>query len=576
VHALDLIGLQEAPGNPPPVDHGLIAWATDGVLLSLIILALLGILLVAALREARRPVLLSLLGVLIVSAILRWLLPAETSFTAWPYKRAVPLALAMYEGPVLPLLSGWFDLTIYLDDLIFETNRWMAILSPLVLFLHARKLLRDDWSALAAAALLAVHPSHLRHSASDVLFIQSIFFSSLAFAALYTAIEESRRWWGIAAAGAFPVLAVLCYQSRPLNIIFAPLFLAAIFLTIRGHGVPRRNAMVAAVAIVGTAAWSVATHLWPRFSGDLQSGLSTDTLAGFWATFTGPQNVVVNPWVTPVGLMGLMVAGGVVLWRRGGTWRLKGLFLLGWLLAFFVAHGYVPTAELLVVSRYLLHLATPMILLAAAATPLLLSRTKWLGVALALYLAAVPFIHGPFIGAVGYNQQQEKAFLLASREAIPAGCTVLEYASPVKNESGGWFNGFGSRMLRTGARIHEGRAERAWPVDLYQSHRPDAPLALDDALARIDADGEACRYLYRGFECYIRPARSPRMAAACLRAERALDLETVASGWFPARSYDVVYSGFDAVENKPGRYQDWFNNSGAPIELKIFRIKGRR
>ncbi len=243
MHALDLIGVHEAPGTPP-VDHGLIAWATDGVLLSLIVLALLGILLFAALRECRRPVVLSLLGVLVGAALLRWLLPVETSFTAWPFKRAVPLALAMYEGPVLPLLSGWFDLTIYLDDLIFETNRWMAILSPLVFFLHARRLLRDDWAAVAAAALLAVHPSHLRHAASDVLFIQSIFFSSLAFAALYTYLEESRRWWGIAAGVAFPILAVICYESRPLNIIFAPLFLAAIFLTTRGHGVSRRVALV--------------------------------------------------------------------------------------------------------------------------------------------------------------------------------------------------------------------------------------------------------------------------------------------------------------------------------------------
>jgi len=575
VHALDLIGVHEAPGTPP-VDHGLIAWATDGVLLSLIVLALLGILLFAALRECRRPVVLSLLGVLVGAALLRWLLPVETSFTAWPFKRAVPLALAMYEGPVLPLLSGWFDLTIYLDDLIFETNRWMAILSPLVFFLHARRLLRDDWAAVAAAALLAVHPSHLRHAASDVLFIQSIFFSSLAFAALYTYLEESRRWWGIAAGVAFPILAVICYESRPLNIIFAPLFLAAIFLTTRGHGVSRRDTLVGVVAILATAAWSVATHLVPRFSGDLQSGLSVDTLAGFWATFIGPQNVLINPWVTPVGLMGLVVLGAVVLWRRRGTWRRKGLFLLGWLFAFFVAHGYIPTAEVLIVSRYLLHLAAPMILLAAAGVPLLLARSKWLGVALALYLAAVPFIHGSFIGAVQYNQQQEKRFLLAAREAIPAGCTVLEYASPVKNQSGGWFNGFGSRMLRTGARVHEGRAARAWPVELYQAHRADAPLSLADAMARSEADGDTCRYLYRGFECYIRPAASPRMATACIRAERALDLEPVASHRFPARSYDVVYSGFDAVENKPDRYEDWFNNSGVPIELKIFRIKGRR
>lgn len=576
MHALDLMGLQEAPGNPPPVDHGLLAWATDGVLLSLLVLGLLGVLLVAALRDCRRPVLLGLLGVMVASVTLRWLLPVETSFTAWPFKRAVPLALAIYEGPVLSLLTGWFDGTVYLDDLIFETNRWMAILSPLVLFLHARKLLRNDWAAVAAAALLATHPSHLRHAASDVLFIQSIFFSSLAFAALYTALEESRRWWGIAAAVTFPILAVICYQSRPLNILFAPLFLAAIFLTIRGHGVPRRSAVIGAVAIVVTAAWSVATHLLPRFSGDVQSGLSLHTLAGFWSTFTGPQNVVVNPWVTPLGLMGLMVLGGIALWRRGGAWRLKGVFLVGWLMAFFVAHGYVPTAEVLVVSRYLLHLATPMILLAAAATPLLLKRSSWLGVALAVYLAAVPFIHGSFIGAVGFNQQQEKRFLLASREAIPAGCTVLEYASPAKNRAGGWFNGFGSRLLRTGARVRDGRVERAWPVEVYQSRGADAPLSLEDALARSEAAGASCRYLYRGFECYVRPAASPRMAAACLHAERTLDLETVASLRFPARSYDVVYSGFDAVEEKPDRYEEWFNNSGATVELKIFRITGRR
>ena len=574
MHALDLIALQEAPGNPPPVDHGLLAWATDGILLSLLTLAILAVLLAAALRSCQRPVILGLLGVMAGSLLLRLTLPVATSFTAWPFQRAVPLALGIYEGPVLSLLTGWFHGTVYLDDLIFETNRWMAILSPLVLFLHARKLLRSDGAALAAAALLAVHPSHLRHSASDVLFIQSIFFSSLAFAALYTALEESRRWWGIAAAVAFPFLALVCYQSRPLNILFAPLFLAAIVLTTRGHGVPRRNAWIGAAAIVATAAWSIATHLLPRFSGNLRSGLSLRTLEGFWTTFTGPQNIVVNPWITPVGLMGLMVLGGIVLWRRGGAWRLKLFFLTGWLMAFFVAHGYVPTAEILVVSRYLLHLATPMILLAAAGTPLLFQRSRWLAVALVVYLAAVPFIHGSFIGAVQYNQQQEKRFLVASREAVPAGCTVLEYASPVENRFGGWFGGFGSRLLRTGARVRDGRVERAWPVGIYQSREADAPLSLEAALARTE--GDSCRYLYRGFECYIRPAASPRMAAACLQAERTLTLETVASGRFPARSYDVVYSGLDAVEEQPDRYEDWFNNSGATIELKLFRITGRR
>lgn len=574
-NTLYLDSVFNAPGAPPG-PYSLIDWVTDGTVQSLLFLVLLGILLRVALRRCRPAVIWTLLGVTAFSVLLRYVMPVETSFTAWPYKRAVPLALSMYEGPVLAHLSGWFGFTIYLDDLVFEVNRWMAMLSPLALFLHSRKLLRHDGSAIVAAAILAVYPSHIRHSASDVLFIQSLFMSSLAFAALYTAMEESRRWWGVASAIAFPFLAVSCYQSRPLNIIFAPLFLAALLLTIRGHSVPRRISVIAGGVICATAAWSIWTYLLPHFSGQVRSGLSVETLAGFYATFTGPQNVIFDPWITPIGLIVLFLAGAVYLWRRGGDWRLKGVFLVGWFFAFFVAHGVIPTAEVLVVSRYLLHLAPPVILLAAATTPLLQKLSHKVLAAAVVYLLAVPFIHASFIGAVSYNQQQEKAFLLASRDAVPDACTVLEYSSSSNNDCAGWFGGFGSRILRTGSRLRNGQVERAWTAGIFQSVGTGTPLSLERTLAELDLGEDSCLYYYRGFECYIRGTAFPPMAGPCAALERSFDLEPIRVTRFPARTFDLVFSGYHAVVNKPHRDEESFNNMGAPIELGFFRVKGLR
>ena len=236
----------------------------------------------------------------------------------------------------------------------------------------------------------------------------------------------------------------------------------------------------------------------------------------------------------------------------------------------------MPTSEILVVSRYLLHLAGPTILLAAAATPLLMKLRIWVKIPFGIYLFTVPLLHGHFIGAVDFNQQQEKTFLLESRGVISEGCTVLEYSSPSNNRFGGWFDGFGSRILRAGSRVRDGRIERAWRVGIFQSVEPDAPLSMERILDELELSEDDCLLYYRGFECYIRGSASPPMARPCIALERSFTLEPLVTTRFPARVYDVVFSGYEALEDRSGRFQDSFNNSGRPIELGFFRVTGRR
>ena len=93
---------------------------------------------------------------------------------AWPYSRVVPLAGALYNGPMLAWLSHALRVDVTLVGTIFKTDLFLAALTPAALFVHARAGLKDLRAALAALLLMATLPAHIRFSRSDVEFLQSL------------------------------------------------------------------------------------------------------------------------------------------------------------------------------------------------------------------------------------------------------------------------------------------------------------------------------------------------------------------------------------------------------------------
>ena len=225
--------------NERPFD-ALLRVLGDGSLHLLLGLLLLGGLVGRGLREAPRWVTWALLLVTVGGALLRLGLAAPTTMTAWTYARVPPLTNALFQGPVLDLLSRATGATVGLTGLVAAVSLLLASVTPVIVFAHARYLFKDARAGLLAAALVAVVPMHLRFSASDVFFIQSIAGSSLVFTLLYTASLEPSRLWRLLSLCALPAVAYVTLLVRPLNLVFVPFFFAT-GLWLVGPDVPLRR-----------------------------------------------------------------------------------------------------------------------------------------------------------------------------------------------------------------------------------------------------------------------------------------------------------------------------------------------
>ncbi|MEZ4392265.1 MAG: hypothetical protein R3A48_14325 [Polyangiales bacterium] len=264
---------------------------------------------------------------------------------------------------------------------------------------------------------------HIRFSRSDVQFITSLLSSSLTFVVLYGALTERHRRYAAALFALLPVLSLATYLSRPENIIFAALDTGAILLY-ANREVPRRRRYLALALIGLTAAWSVFSNLLAHFANNVQDGLSVRTLMFAARVLVDRQRSFLRR-ARPRGRDG--PAGG------------RGLRAA-------LARGRAPTRGVphdvarRVLRRALVRvrradidgalpppLVSPLILLAAAATPALLRLNAWVRVALLVYVAAWPWIHLRFERDVDFSEMHELAFLREQRLRVPADCTVLEF-----------------------------------------------------------------------------------------------------------------------------------------------------
>ncbi len=561
------------PGGPRPAGGGLVAVLTDGVLLSIAGLAFTLLVIRRLLRGAPARDSWALAGITLGGLLLRLAIAREAPMTAWSYARTVPLAAHAYGGVMLSAISRLTGATFRLAETIHHATLFLAVAAPLVMFAHAHYVLKDRRSALAAAAMLALLPLHIRFSHSDVEIVQSLLTSSLTFVVLYCAVTDPSPRWRLVCFGALPLLCVATYTARPEAIVFYLLDLGGIVVVSRDA--PRARRLLAAALMTVAAAFSVVTFLLVLHRQNINQGLSVQTLRTALATFFSPRlNMLLNPWSSAPGLTVLALVGGVSLWRRGEARR--AVFLLCWLVGFFVVHSYVTPTALAMQARYHLNLATPFVLLAAAATPALLQGPRWMCLLVVAYLAAMPVAHLRFERDVDYFEMREYEFLRGARDLVPEGCTVLEF-QPATNTAVASMR-HASRLERFAERIRRGVAGPAWNVvslGALPSSRAPAEVLTPEALELL-RQPPRCLMVYEGLTCWShRPASSP-LAPACAALHEAIDLTPVASARYRSHVYDSVNVGRTVVDASGATHSVLSLQDGDEVVLTLYRARAPR
>lgn len=517
----------------------------------------------------------ALLAVVVVGAVLRVLLPHENLMEAWAYERLAPLAGRIYDGPILQWFNAIAGGHLFLTDVLFKSNYVLAVVMPLVMYAHARYVLHDHRSAIAAAALLAVLPEHLRFSRSDVYMIQSLATSSLTFVVLYTALTDRSRAWRVASLLILPLLCTATYFVRPENIVFVVLDLGAIYICARAAGGLSLRSFVAASIVLATALVAFVVNLLTNYSGSLEHGLSLQTLSNaLHILFNGRLNTLVNPWITPPPVTILAVLGAVGLWRRDD--RRRAIFLITWLGGFFLVHSFVLPDQAAMQARYHMNLITPLVLLAAAATPAVLTWRPLARYLLVAYLAAAPLMHRHFIGDTEYNEMREFTFLTALRDRIPPDCTVIEY-SGLPGE-GMQTRQFAPRVGRVSSLLAGGRASQYWKVVAAAAVDAGGPATqqserLSTATKDLLDAPPSCLVFYEGLTCASLRRPGQEQAPICQTIRDRLDLVPIATARFASRIYDPVMAGYLGVDDTGRSYSNTTLPEGAPVTLTAFRLR---
>ena len=512
---------------------GVPGWMKDGLLAFTLMAGVALALLIQALRAAPRWIAWALLGVVVLGILLRLGLTREATLEPWSYARFMIIARVVYEGPVFALVHpGPASMT----SVITTTVLGFSLLAPISVFLLARYLLADDRAALVAALIVAVLPMHIRFSHGDVASIPSLTISALVFAMVQAAAREPKSRWMVAMLVPLSAPMILTFLLRPLNILYAPLLVATLFID-QGVWVDKpkvawwRIALIALVLAALTIGIGIPA-LFEDFGGQVREGLSLRTIqSAIEVLFSFDYNTLINPSFTPPGLSALAIFGVVDLIRRK-RWRLV-VFLAGWLLASLGTHAYVVPMSPFMQARYHLHLVVPFVCLAACGVEALLARLRGhrharaIRVAVFAYLLASPLIHLGFIRDVDFNDQREWAWVHGLREQIPADCTIVEFGGRAS----------GARFARVGAYVEAGMPSKRWKVIEIPEPAPGEPELSDEVRALL-LDPPECSYWYEGMTCFGNRPPQTGIAPVCDAIPGFVELEEVERLEFESRPYD--------------------------------------
>lgn len=520
----------------------------DGLVLLLVAVLTLGLLVGEQLRRSDPRVGLALAAVVVAGAVIRWLLAQQVALGVWPYTRVLRIAQLAFDGPILAWFTEQTGARLYYTDLTFALNFFIAVITPLAIFAHGFYVLRDPLAALAAAALIAFLPSHIRFSRSEVEFIPSIALTSLCFALLHAGLSAPGRRWRWMAIAALPCFVFASIVTRELNILMAPLLVLAVLL-LRPDSARRGEVAAVLIGIAAAGAAGYFLHLVPNYSENIADGLRPGTLFnGVHAFFSRRYNTLANAAITPPLIVWLAVTGSVVLFRRGEPRH--AVFLLAWFVFYFGAHSYVLPEEPLMQARYHLHLAPPLVFLAAPAAAALFAwrpATRW---ALVAALAALPALHSGFIRDVDFNDMREFRFLQEVRHLIPDGCVALEYPGVFAHDR---------RLPRIGMVLDAGRPDMRWRTEVAGVLGPGDPLS--SAARGLFANPPPCLYWFEGIPCWNGKSPEQPIAPTCAAVRDALVLEPVRTQTFLSRIYDENLSV-------------GFGPAAPTLTLGLYRVRG--
>jgi hypothetical protein len=525
--------------------------AADGTFLCLVGLVFFVVLLVRELRQGSRWVSFALFFVTVAGAAFRLTLAPRTVLGAWPFSRTAILTQLIWDGPGLSAILRETGSEVGFFDLVTTVSLAFALVTPPAVFLHARKLLEDERAAVLSAAIIAFLPMHIRFSYSGVAFIPSIALSSFTFVLVHTSLKDASRAVRVAALVSLPLVAGLMFVTRPLNQLFLPLLLwTTLYLCRRTAPMSRRVVVSALVTLVG-----VLSFVWvvrPLYENQIADGATINTvISGVAALFSPTTNTLLHPWITPTGILLVACVGAWLTLRGERNVRERGVFLLGWLVVFFIAHAYVLPRSIFMQARYHLHIVVPFAMLAALGASHLYVRRRAIFWVFAIYLSVSPFVHASAIGRM-LNDQNEYAFVRRAAETIPTPCTILEYTGEGTGD-------VDVRFDRVGATF-DGRAERRRFAAIPIGARRGGPSPISDEALAVLETPPACLFYYEGLFCHGRKELEEPLAPACAAMHHAARLEEVAATRFPHRIYDENLAEGIADERRE------------PIVLYLYRV----
>lgn len=490
----------------------LLIWLTDPLLLLALVVGLVVGLFAADVLRAPKPLGRWALLAALTGVLLRLWLSPVAALEAWPFSRAPTYVSSLLESPLLTARSH--ERPFYFTELIYRVNFIAGLVGPMVVFIHARRMLGSYRVATLAAWLLAVWPSHIRFAHTDGTLIATLVMSSLGFALVHDALKHPRAVWRWASVLLLPLVLIPSLELRALNLIYPALFaVVALWLV---PGVPRaRRGYVTCVI----AAFTLSISL-PKFLNQYGEQVSE---ISYWAlplqaghALTSYQhNTLIRLEMTPPVATLLAMMG--LVWMLQVRRRLA-LFLAGWLLIFFITSSVVLPPEPLMQARYHLHLVVPFILLASIGLDELYQRRAQLAKLAAVVLVLSPLLHLRFIRYTALNLPTEHRFTHSLRPQVPEGCTVLEYVGPHLGEV---------RWKRVGERFVHGELGSA-----YTSVALEPGQDVDAALASLRE--QPCARIYLGLQCYVDGTpESPTCTALRKHAGR-----TVSELTIPSHIYD--------------------------------------
>lgn len=451
-------------------------------------------------------------------------------------------------------------------DVWFSLHATLGALTVPLSYLATVALTRSRGAGLAAAAVLAFLPQHVRLSASESVHVTLIFWGVIAVGWAALAARNGRLRSFAAAALAAGAVVV----SRPEGALLGPALLVIAWST-PGSGVRRNLTSPVRLALLAGIVWLLAPsvaaittdasiqHFIP--GSHTGEGLGWGTLLHLPMLIVWPDghnglfDVATSPlWVWPLALW-----GGVVLWRRGGRHAAAGL-ALGLVVYLLLYAGMAPSVTIWKMTRYhgsLLPAAVPLVGLglwdavgraAAALPPAWAVRLAGAGprAAAAISIAAVGLLAWwPAMTALPRDWQRDLQW------ALKLGATEPALADPDVRV-----------VLPDNRRRFLDLTPRKLIEPLTQGHQPlSASVTVAEALGALHAHGDDTPAVYyEGLYCWLAVTPGEPINPQCRAMHEGFELIPLREMRVDEPAYLSAYA-----EVRPA----------GPLTLTLYRI-GRR